>query len=164
VEEVREQEIGSFVKNIIDKHGKSREALIRILSEVNEHEGHISANTLAEIRRQMQKPDEGVFLSDSQLYSLASFYKMLSLQPLGKHVIRFCESAPCHVMGGRQIKQVLQSELNIKPGETSPDGKWTLIAVSCFGLCSNGPVFFVDDDQYGNIAPDLVHDILERYH
>ena len=93
-------------------------------------------------------------MSRSQLFRVASFYQMLSTKPRGQHVIQFCESAPCHVVGGRQVWQALHDELNLKAGETSPDGKWSLVTVSCLGVCAVGPVIVIDDDMYGNVEPE----------
>jgi len=78
-------------------------------------------------------------------------------------VIRFCESAPCHVEGGRQVIEALQDELGLQPGETSEDRKWSLLMTSCLGVCAVGPVFLVDEDLYGNVTPEQVHEILARY-
>jgi NADH:ubiquinone oxidoreductase subunit E len=88
---------------------------------------------------------------------------MLSTKPRGRHVIQFCENAPCHVVGGREVFQALKDHLNLKPGETSPDGKWSLITTSCLGLCAVGPVITIDDDVIGNVKPDQISDILARY-
>ena len=93
----------------------------------------------------------------------ASFYELFSLKPLGRHVIRFCESAPCHVMGGREVIQALEEELELRPGETSSDMKWSLLTTSCIGVCGVGPVFVVDEDVYGNVTPGQVREILARY-
>ena len=163
MELIRERDIASAVQRAVEEHGSGRDALIPILNEVNRVFGFIPIEALAEIRRKVHKPEEGLFLSDGQLYSIASFYQMLSLRQLGDHVIRFCESAPCHVVGGRQILQAIESEVGIKPGETSRDKKWSLIMTSCLGLCSVGPAFLVDDDIYGNVTPDRVGEILARY-
>jgi NADH-quinone oxidoreductase subunit E len=99
----------------------------------------------------------------SQLFSVATFYHMLSTEKRGRHVIQFCESAPCHVAGGRQVWQTLQDAVAIKSGETTPDGKWTLITTSCLGVCGVGPVIIIDDDIYGNVSPEQVSEILARY-
>ena len=88
---------------------------------------------------------------------------MISTKPTGRHVIKFCESAPCHVAGGKAVWDALLKELQIKPGETSPDGKWTLKTTSCLGVCAVGPVMMVDDDIYGNVDPDQIHEILGKY-
>lgn len=162
-QEVKELDLPSLVSKVVEEHGATRDAIIPILSEINRVLGYIPAAALPEIRRRIQIPQEGVFLADSHLYSAASFYQMFSLQPLGRHIIRFCESAPCHVVGGRQVIQALQNELGLKPGETSEDKKWSLLMTSCLGVCSVGPVFLVDDDIYGNVTPERVPEILARY-
>ena len=156
-------DIVSLVDRVLSEHGSSRDAIVPILSEINRVLGYIPAAALPEIRRRIQDPDEGLFLADSHLYSAASFYQMFALRPIGRHVIRFCESAPCHVVGGRQVFQALQDESGLRPGETSEDMKWSLLTTSCIGVCSVGPAFLVDDDIYGNVTPDRVPEILARY-
>ena len=163
--EVKELDIASLVTKEMDELGSTRDAVIPILSEINRALGYIPAAALPEIRRhiQAQQRQEGVFVADSHLYSAASFYQMFSLEPLGRHVIRFCESAPCHVEGGREVFDTLQRELGLQPGETSADRKWSLLTTSCIGVCSVGPVFLVDDDLYGNVTPERVPEILAKY-
>ena len=78
-------------------------------------------------------------------------------------MIKFCESAPCHVVGGRQVWEALQESLQLKSGETTQDGKWTLETVSCLGVCAVGPVIVIDDDIYGNLDPKQISEILARY-
>jgi NADH-quinone oxidoreductase subunit E len=156
-------DIVSVVEKAIQEHGTTREAVVPVLNEVNRAFGYIPAAAFPEVRRRIHDPEEGLFLGDSHLFSVASFYQMFSLKPLGRHVIRFCESAPCHVMGGREVIQALQDELGLKPGETSPDKKWSLIMTSCLGICGVGPVFLVDDDIYGNLTPERVREILAGY-
>jgi NADH:ubiquinone oxidoreductase subunit E len=155
--------IADLVNQAVAKHGNRRDALIPILSEINRAFGRIPVAALPEIRRHIHAPEKGVFLADSHLYSAASFYRLFTLRPLGRHVIRYCESAPCHVMGGRELIQALQDELGLNPGETSQDGKWSLLTTSCLGVCGVGPVFVVDDDSYGNATPEQVPAILARY-
>ncbi len=162
-QDVQELDITGLVEKAVKEHGATRDAIIPILSEINRVLGYIPAAALPEIRRHIQIPQEGVFLADSHLYSAASFYQMFSLQPIGRHVIRFCESAPCHVVGGRQVIEALQDELGLRLGETSKDMKWSLFMTSCLGTCSVGPVFLVDDDIFGNVTPERVPEILARY-
>ena len=159
----KELDITSVVEAAIQKHGATRDAVIPVLSEINRVLGYVPASALPEIRRHINFPEQGVFLADSHLYSAVSFYQLLSLRPLGSHIIRFCESAPCHVAGGRQMAQALEDELGLQPGETSEDRKWTLLTTSCVGVCAVGPVFFVDDDIYGNVTPERVPEILAKY-
>lgn len=160
---VAERDISTLIEDAIAKHGIHRDALVPILSEINAALGYIPAEAITELRQQMHAPDESLFISESELYTLASFYHMLSTKPRGRHVVKFCENAPCHVVGGRQVWQKLQEELQLQAGETSADGKWSLITTSCLGICSVGPVILVDDDIYGNVKPDQVASILEQY-
>jgi NADH-quinone oxidoreductase subunit E len=157
------QNIPTLVRDAVAKHGIHRDALIPILTEINSALGYIPAEAMAEVRRQVHVPGENLFISESQLYTLASFYHMLSTKARGRHVVRFCENAPCHVVGGREVWQALQETLGLKAGETSLDGKWSLVTTSCLGICSVGPVFLVGEDLYGNVTPDQVAGILGRY-
>jgi NADH-quinone oxidoreductase subunit E len=155
--------IPGVVTQAIQKHGRSREALIPVLSEVNEFYGYIPKEAFSEIRLQIQEPGNRSFVSEGQLYGLASFYEMLSVKQLGRHVVRFCESAPCHVMGGRFLIQSLKEALQLEPGQTSEDGKWSLITTSCLGVCGVGPVILIDEDIYGNVLPEQLPEILAHY-
>lgn len=145
-----------IVRDTVTHHGASRDELIPILNDLNRQLGYLSGETLNEVSRL-------IGVSRSQLFGVASFYQMLSTKPLGKHVIQFCESAPCHVVGGRQLWNALREELHLNAGETTPDGKWSLITVSCLGVCAVGPVLIVDDDMYGNVEPEQLSEILGRY-
>jgi len=144
------------VEKAVADHGATIDELIPILNDVNRALGYLPAQALEEISRSLHVPK-------SQLFSVSSFYSMFSTKPRGRHIIQFCESAPCHVVGGRQVWQELLSSLGLQPGKTSTDGKWTLITTSCLGVCGVGPVFIIDDDIYGNVKPEQVADILARY-
>lgn len=144
------------VRAAIQRHGTSREELIPILTDVNRTVGFLPAEALNEISRLTQLPKSHVF-------SVATFYRMLSTEQLGRHVVQFCESAPCHVAGGRQVWEALQNALDLEPGKTSPDGKWTLVTVSCLGVCGVGPVVVIDDEIYGSVTPHQIPEILARY-
>jgi NADH:ubiquinone oxidoreductase subunit E len=144
------------VQAAVAQHGATRDELIPILTDVNHELGYIPREAIDEVSRMMGMPK-------SQLYSVASFYEMLSLQPRGRHVIKFCENAPCHVVGGRQVWQALRDELEVQAGETTPDDRFTLVTTSCLGICAVGPVVVIDDDVYGNVEPEQVAGILARY-
>jgi NADH-quinone oxidoreductase subunit E len=150
------QDVSSLVQEAVDRHGATLESLVPILSDINRDLGYLPSEAMAELARTLRVPK-------SQLFSVASFYKMLSTKPRGRHVIQFCESAPCHVVGGREVWQALQDELGLESGESSEDGKWTLLTSSCLGICGVGPVIIIDDDIYGNVAPERVPEILARY-
>jgi NADH:ubiquinone oxidoreductase subunit E len=151
-----ERDIQKIVRNLVREHGDEKAELIPILHEINRELGYISDEAIIEL-------SEGMNIPSSHIYSVATFYRMLSTEPHGRHVIQFCESAPCHVAGGRQVWQKLQIELGITKGETSDDDKWTLLTTSCLGLCGVGPVMVIDNDIYGNVKPDQVPGILANY-
>ncbi len=144
------------VQAAVSRHGTTRDELIPILNQVNREIGYLPKEALEEISRQLKVPK-------SQLFSVATFYHMLSTEQRGRHVIQFCESAPCHVAGGREVWQTLKDALGVEPEETTPDGKWTLITTSCLGVCGVGPVIVIDEDIYGNVTPGQVNGILARY-
>ena len=158
-----ERDVSEIVKEAMEKHGVARDALIPILSEINRALGYIPAKAFQELQKQLNAEEEHVYVSRGQLFGLASFYDMLSTKPRGRHVIKFCENAPCHVVGGKAVWDTLSETLELKNGETTADKKWTLVTTSCLGLCSVGPVVLIDDDLYGNVSPDQIDEILERY-
>lgn len=150
------KDVQKLVQNLVSTYGHEKAELIPILHEINGELGYISDEAIQEISTQMNIPT-------SHIYSVATFYRMLSTEPRGEHTIQFCESAPCHVAGGRLVWQKLKQELGLKKGETSADNKWTLITTSCLGVCGVGPVLVIDNDIYGNVTPDQVPDILRNY-
>jgi len=156
-------DIPDMVAMAIKKHGRSKDALIPIFSEINAALGFIPAQAITEVRCQIDDPANNISITDNQLFSMVSFYHMFSTKPRGRHVVKFCENAPCHVVGGRQVWQALCDELQIENGETTPDGKWSLVTTSCLGICSVGPVILVDEDVYGNITQADVTQILAKY-
>jgi NADH-quinone oxidoreductase subunit E len=158
-----ECDVAVIVKEAIEKHGAARDALIPILSEINHALGYIPAEAFQEVCKQLNAQEEHTYVSKSQLFSLASFYDMLCTKPRGRHVIKFCENAPCHVVGAKAVWDSLCEALDLQNGETTPDKKWTLVTTSCLGLCSVGPVVLIDDDLHGNVTPDQIDEILARY-
>jgi NADH-quinone oxidoreductase E subunit len=150
------EEVLAVTDEVIEKYGDDQEALVEILRETNEKSGHLSREHLERIAERLDLPL-------SKVYSVASFYSLISLEPLGRHVIRLCEDAPCHVAGGREVWEALEQELGIPVGETTLDGEWSLLTTSCIGACAVGPVMMVDEDIYGNLTPDKVRDIIARY-
>jgi NADH-quinone oxidoreductase subunit E len=150
------QDARQLVRDLVEEQGHEKAELIPILHEINGALGYISDEAIQELSEQMKVPT-------SQIYSVATFYRMLSTEPRGRHVIQFCESAPCHVAGGRLVWEKLQQELGLAKDETSQDDKWTLLTVSCLGVCGVGPVMIIDNDLYGNVTPEQVPDILSNY-
>jgi NADH-quinone oxidoreductase subunit E len=141
---------------IIDEDGANPESLVEVLRELSQVFGYLTPLHLQAVADKLKLPR-------SKVYSVASFYSMINLKPVGKHVIRFCEDAPCHVVGGHAVWEALEQELDISFGETTTDGKWTLLTTSCIGACAVGPVMMVDDQIYGNLTPEKVKSIIAQY-
>jgi len=152
----QEQDITKYISALVDEKGHEKAELIPILHEINAANGYISDDAIKALSKQMKIPT-------SQIYSVVTFYRMLSHKPRGRHVIQFCESAPCHVAGGRLVFKKLQEELGLVNGETSKNGKWTFITTSCLGICGVGPVMIIDHDIYGNVTPEQIPEILSHY-
>ncbi len=156
VVEINEQETLEFVRDTVSQIGSTRADLIPILQTITNKFGYISQVAIKEVAALLNLPTK-------EITSVATFYRMLSTEPRGKHLIQFCESAPCHVVGGRQVLQKLKEILKLEPGQTSADNKWTLLTTSCLGVCGIGPVILIDTDLYGNVQPEQVKNILSRY-
>ena len=153
---LNEEETIWEVRKIVERIGSTRADLIPVLQAITNQLGLISQTTMQELSTLMNLPTK-------EIHSVATFYRMLSTQARGRHVVQFCESAPCHVVGGREVFASLKEALSLEPGQTSPDNKWTFLTTSCLGVCGIGPVILVDTDLYGNVTPEQVEDILSRY-
>jgi NADH-quinone oxidoreductase subunit E len=95
-----------------------------------------------------------------EVYEVATFYTMFHLEPVGKHVIEYCRTGPCCVMGGVGVYKYLQEKLGVKTGETTADGKFTLKEVECLAACGWGPVFQIREKFYMNLTNEKVDEII----
>lgn len=130
--------------------------LVAHLTDLNKQFGYVPQTEVEKLARELHLPVAKVF-------GVMTFYSLFSAQPRGKHVVRFCEDAPCHVAGGRAVFEAIRTALGLEPGQTSADGKWTFEMTSCIGVCGVGPVMMVDDEVYGNLTPERVVEILGRW-
>jgi NADH-quinone oxidoreductase subunit E len=96
-----------------------------------------------------------------EVYEVATFYSMFYLDKMGTYVIEVCRTGPCAISGGEQILAHLQDVLEIKPGETTHDGLFTLKEVECLGSCGTGPVMQVNTEYYEKLTPGKVDKLLE---
>ncbi len=102
---------------------------------------------------------------ESRVYSVATFYKALSLVPLGKNLIKICNGTACHIRGSPEVLKAFEKELGIKNGETSVDGMFTLQTVNCLGACALAPVVNANGRIFGKVrvkdVPDIIQEVLE---
>lgn len=94
---------------------------------------------------------------------VATFYSLIFRQPVGRHVILVCDSSSCFLTGYDQLRQSLNRTLGIDVGETTDDGRFTLLPVCCLGACDGGPAMMIDDEIYGPVGADDLAGLLERY-
>ncbi len=133
-----------------------KSACIDALLLAQRERGWIDDETIAEIAALLDMTVEDVD-------GVATFYNLLCRRPVGRHVIRLCTSVSCWVMGYDLLLQHLRDRHGIKPGETTPDGRFTLLPNQCLGACDRAPVFMIDDDLHVDLTPEKVDAILEKY-
>lgn len=146
--------VSEIVADIVD----TKQALLEVLLAVQDADpqNYISEEAVNEIAHRL-----GV--SRSRVYSTASFYSAISLQPRGKHIIRLCVNAPCENAGKEEILTALSQELEVGLGETTADLLFTLEGVSCLGACYMSPAMKIDHTLYGNLTTDKALDIIRAY-
>lgn len=150
------KEIQEVVKNLTDRYGKNRESLLPILQGITEEQNYLSSEAMLEIARALD-------ISAAEVYGTATFYSFLDTIPRGKYVIRVCRTIVCDMHGKKQIIKTLEDLLKIKVGETTHNGKFTLLETNCLGWCHKGPCILVNDDIYTEITPGKVNDIISEY-
>jgi NADH-quinone oxidoreductase subunit E len=142
-------------EEIIIKYDPSAENLLSILHDLQD----------AREQHYLTDPDlriaaEYLHLPFSFVHGVATFYTMFSLTPRGKHIIRICQSPPCHLMGATTIGEELIRLLKVGFGQTTPDGLFSLEISSCLGVCGVAPAMMINDEVYGNLTPRRVQEIL----
>ena len=100
--------------------------------------------------------------SEAQLYSMATFYKALSIKPKGRHIIKLCDGTACHIRGSAHLVAAVERLLGIKPEESTADGMFSLELVNCLGSCALAPVMVIDDRYYGKVSADELQGIFEE--
>ncbi|MWV17326.1 NADH-quinone oxidoreductase subunit NuoE [Pseudomonas sp. L-22-4S-12] len=99
----------------------------------------------------------------SDVEGVATFYSQIFRQPVGRHIIRVCDSMTCFVGGHESLLDSLKDKLGIAPGQTTADGRFTLLPVCCLGNCDKAPAVMIDDDTYGNLDANGIAQLLEAY-
>jgi NADH:ubiquinone oxidoreductase subunit E len=130
--------------------------LIGILQDVQREFGYIP-------RASLERISDDLMVPLSRVYTVATFYKAFKLQPTGKHIIKVCLGTACHIKGGPQLMQALESELGVKPEVVTEDGLFSYEGVRCVGCCGLAPVIMVDEDFHGKLRPGDIKRILTQY-
>jgi len=125
---------------------------------------HKTQNIFGYLSRDIQiRVAEGLGVPLSEVYSVVSFYSLFTVTPRGRHVIDVCMGTACYVKGSKDIMDKLTSDLDIEPGQTTEDKRFTLAGTRSVGACGMAPVIIIDGDMHGRIKPDDLPEILEKY-
>ncbi|WP_130806318.1 NADH-quinone oxidoreductase subunit NuoE [Senegalia massiliensis] len=138
---------------ILKKYDGRKGTLISILQEVQEKYNYLPIDILNYISLKT-----GV--KPAKIHGVATFYTQFRLNPVGENMIMLCQGTACHVNGSKTIEESIFDELNIKDGETTDDGLFTLINVACLGCCSLSPVMMINDDTFGNLTAEKAKQII----
>ncbi|HEY92996.1 MAG TPA: NADH-quinone oxidoreductase subunit NuoE [Dehalococcoidia bacterium] len=131
-----------------------QEELLLLLQKAQNEFGYLSEESVAELAKSLALP-----ISD--IYGVATFYSFLSTKPLGRNVIRICKSMPCYLKNCQIIIDTVEKEIGIKPGETTPDGKFSFQLTNCIGACDKAPAMMINSDVYDDLTPGKISEILK---
>lgn len=146
---------GVMLENILSRYPQDRTSLVMILQDVQAEHGYLSAESLDEVSHALALPR-------SQVYSVATFYKVLSLTPQAKHLVRVCLGTACHVRAAPLILDAAERTLGVADGGTTADNQFTLQSVGCVGACAIGPVVEIDGEHHGQMTVPKLTRLLQK--
>lgn len=144
------------LRAVIDAHKEQQGALMPVLQEAQNIYGYLPI----EVQRIIA---EGLNVPLEEVYGVVTFYAQFSLNPKGKYNIGVCLGTACYVKGSQEVYDKVSEVLNIKGGEVTDDGLFSLEATRCIGCCGLAPVMTVGDDVYGKLTADMIPDIIKKY-
>ncbi|MBI4169465.1 MAG: NADH-quinone oxidoreductase subunit NuoE [Acidobacteria bacterium] len=130
-------------------------ALLPALHLIQEEQGYVSEES-------MEYAAAKIGVSAAFVAGVVSFYTMFHRSPVGRHHIQVCQTLPCALRGTRRIMKHLEERLGIRRGETTADGRFSLVAVECLGACDTAPMLQINDQEFGRLDPQRLDEILER--
>jgi len=126
------------------------------LKIVQRHRGWISAETLSDVARLLE-------MTTDELDSVGTCYNLIFRKPVGRHRILVCDSVSCWIVNGQQVQDYLSHRLGVELGQTTTDGRFTLLPTACLGACDKAPAMMIDDDLHVHLTPEKIDRILEEY-
>ena len=144
------------ITEILQAYPREQRYCLAIMQDMQKHYNYIPKEGMEELAEYLGCPL-------SSLYSMATFYKALSLKPKGKHIIKLCDGTACHIRGASNLRDGVKRILGIEDGETTEDGEFSLELVNCLGSCALAPVMVVDDVYYGKVTMERLASILNSY-
>jgi len=144
------------ISNIVNSYKGNPEALLMIMQDINDIYHYVPPEVIPVLV-------EKLGVKESLIYSVATFYKTISLEPRGKYIVSVCTGTACHVRGAEKIMDALENRLEIGEGQTSDDGFFTLEAVRCIGCCASGPVTTVNQETHGGLDRSSALKVIDDY-
>jgi NADH:ubiquinone oxidoreductase subunit E len=145
-----------LVKDLANKHGRSRESLLPILQDLVVQNRFLSKQDMVDVARELE-------ISAADVYGTATFYTFLDTEVRGKYIIRICKTISCAMKGKEDILTTIEDTLKIKVGETSSDRKFSLLETNCIGWCHKAPAMLINDTPYTELTPEKITEILREY-
>ncbi|MBW1913764.1 MAG: NADH-quinone oxidoreductase subunit NuoE [Deltaproteobacteria bacterium] len=142
--------------SIIEAYKDKKWGLIPMLQKIQEDIGYIPPEAIDPVAEALNIPA-------SHVQGVVTFYAGFALEPKGKNVLKVCRGTACHVKGGQSVLRMVEKELDLEEGQTSPDYQFTLETVACLGACFLAPAMMVNRDYYGKLSPTKVSNVLEQY-
>jgi len=146
-------ELRKWVEERLPRYPTRRSLLVPTLMQAQEYHDYASPGLMQAVAALLDVPE-------AEVMSVASFYTLIAKHPVGKHIIQVCHNVSCYLRGCDELIARLEERLGCKAGETTEDGKFTLITVECLAACGSAPVMMVDEKLYENVAPEHVDRIL----
>lgn len=141
---------------IIENYKANPETLLMIMQDISDLYNYVPPEVVPVLMERLS-------VQESLIYSVATFYKTISLEPRGKYIVNVCTGTACHVRGADKIMDALKEKLKIKEGQTTDDNLFTLEAVRCVGCCASGPVITVNQETHGGLDRSSAVEVIEGY-
>jgi len=142
------------ILSLLDSYPKEQRYALAAMQDMQKLYGYVPREGLEALAEHLDRPL-------ASLYSMATFYKALSLKPKGKHIIRVCDGTACHIRGSNSLLTGINRTLGIAPDETTEDGEFSLELVNCLGACALAPVMVIDGVYHGNVTMESLPAIFD---
>ncbi len=136
--------------------GNNRKELLEMLKTQQRKSGSVSSEVISKIAQDLN-------IGVSEVYGVTTFYSFLSIRPLGRNIIRICRSLPCHLKDAPMIIESVKKTIDIEPGETTSDNRFSFLLTNCIGACDKAPAMLVNHDVHGNLTPNKIAEVLKLY-
>ena len=154
-EKIDYTDLDVYIDSLRDKpHFESY--LIAVLHKAQELYGYLAKETMDYVSVKMNIPT-------AHIWGVATFYHLFNLTEQGKHTVSVCMGTACYVKGADKVLEALKKDLGVEVGETTPDKLFTLQEARCIGACGLAPVIMIDDKIYGELTPESVVEVINKY-